>query len=304
MGRSPRWITGRLAQETGGRCLAVQFRLSPQNPFPAALVDGLAAYLSLLYPPPGSLHAAVSASDICFAGDSAGGNLAIALLQLILEIKRTSSGASSEVVWNGDRKAIPLPAGIAILSPYVDLTRAFDSEVLNLGHDIIPARGPPFSNFQRCDIWPAHPPRHHVYADDSTLLHPLVSPVTVQNWIGAPPTWICVGEECLADPAKFIAQQMTKANVAVVMEQYAGMPHNFALIATDSEPSKHSTSQWASFIRATVDRSHSISSRARRWSGQPLQETILDVANLVPLKPTELEDRMEAQIKTWGAPPA
>lgn len=304
MGRNARWITGRLAQETGGRCLAVQFRLSPQNPFPAALVEGLAAYLSLLDPPPGSLHSPVSADDICFAGDSAGGNLAIALLQLILEINRTSNRAPSGLVWNREKKDIPVPAGVAILSPYVDLTRSFDSEVLNLEHDIIPARGPPFSNFQRCDIWPADPPRHHVYADDSALLHPLVSPVTVQDWTGAPPIWICVGEECLADPAKFMAQQMTKDKVTVVMEQYSAMPHNFTLIAIDSEASNHSTKQWASFIRVTVDSKHSISSRAVWWSSEPLQERILDMDRLVPVKLTEIEDRMKGQIEEWGAPPA
>jgi alpha/beta hydrolase fold len=172
MGRVPRSITHQLAKETGGRCLGVRFRLSPQSPFPAALIDGLVAYLSLLYPPPGSLHEAVLANDICFAGDSAGGNLVFALLQLILEIRRLNECGT--ILWFGQQREVPLPAGVSALSPYTDLARALDSEVSNLKYDIIPPRGPPFMGYSHSVIWPASPPRHHVYANDDALCHPLV----------------------------------------------------------------------------------------------------------------------------------
>lgn len=129
MGREPRRITHELARDTGGRCLAIRYRLSPQNPFPTALIDGLAAYLYLLYLPAGSLHAPVTTSDICFTGDSAGGNLAIALVQLILEIIREGSkNAPGRLTWDGQERDLPVPAGVSILSPYNDLTRALDSE--------------------------------------------------------------------------------------------------------------------------------------------------------------------------------
>jgi hypothetical protein len=58
----------KIAKYTRGRCLSVRYRLAPQNPFPAALLDGLVAYLNLLYPPEGSFHSPVPASEIVFAG--------------------------------------------------------------------------------------------------------------------------------------------------------------------------------------------------------------------------------------------
>lgn len=58
-----------LAKLTGGRVYSVRYRLAPQNPFPAAVLDGLVSYLTLLYPPAGAVHEPVSASDIVFAGD-------------------------------------------------------------------------------------------------------------------------------------------------------------------------------------------------------------------------------------------
>lgn len=64
-----RRLTKRLARAVGGRVYSVRYRLAPQNPFPAALLDALVSYLTLLYPPPGSLHEAVSPKDIVFGGD-------------------------------------------------------------------------------------------------------------------------------------------------------------------------------------------------------------------------------------------
>ncbi len=66
---SHRPTTKKLAKLTGGRCYSVRYRLAPQDPFPAALVDALSAYLTLLYPPPGAFHEPVRPEYIVFAGD-------------------------------------------------------------------------------------------------------------------------------------------------------------------------------------------------------------------------------------------
>ena len=62
-------MTKRLAKLTGGRCYSIRYRLAPQNPFPAALLDALVSYLTLLYPPPNAFHESVDAKHIVFAGD-------------------------------------------------------------------------------------------------------------------------------------------------------------------------------------------------------------------------------------------
>ena len=62
---------------TRGRVCSIDYSLSPQNPFPAALYDMFLAYMSLLFPPPGSFHTAIPASSIVLAGDSSGGALSI-----------------------------------------------------------------------------------------------------------------------------------------------------------------------------------------------------------------------------------
>lgn len=66
---SHRAVTAKLAKLTGGRCYSVRYRLAPQHPFPAALVDALVSYMTLLYPPPNAFHEPVRPEHIVFSGD-------------------------------------------------------------------------------------------------------------------------------------------------------------------------------------------------------------------------------------------
>jgi acetyl esterase/lipase len=66
---SHRPTTKKLAKLTGGRCYSVRYRLSPQHMFPAALIDALVSYLTLLYPPDDAYHDPVEPEHIVFAGD-------------------------------------------------------------------------------------------------------------------------------------------------------------------------------------------------------------------------------------------
>lgn len=61
--------TKKLAQLTGGRCYSVRYRLAPQHPFPAALLDAFVSYFTLLYPPPDAFHDPVQPEHIIIAGD-------------------------------------------------------------------------------------------------------------------------------------------------------------------------------------------------------------------------------------------
>ncbi|MEB2620579.1 alpha/beta hydrolase fold domain-containing protein, partial [Kocuria rosea] len=98
-----------LADQLGLRIWSIDYRLPPEHPFPAGLDDGLAAYRAALrlYP----------AERIVVGGRSAGGNLAAAML-----LRAKAEG-------------LPLPAGLVLLSPQVDLTESGDSFATNAGLD-------------------------------------------------------------------------------------------------------------------------------------------------------------------------
>lgn len=77
-----RHATKTLAKLTGGRCYSVRYRLAPQNPFPAGLLDAFVAYFTLLYPPPGSFHEPVRPEHIVFAGDRSVGCFLLCFLPI------------------------------------------------------------------------------------------------------------------------------------------------------------------------------------------------------------------------------
>ncbi|KAI9717277.1 MAG: hypothetical protein M1812_004804 [Candelaria pacifica] len=268
-----------LAKKTKGRCFNIRYRLAPQNPFPAALLDGLVAYLSLLHPPPGSLHEPVPASSIVFSGDSAGGGLSLSLLQALLELHRQSSNESPPTItWHGSKVPVPLPAGVAANSGWFDLTRCMPSLETNAKFDYLP---PPSDSahlqFPKCPIWPADPPRGDFYTDTSALCHPLVSPVAAKSWEGAPPMWIMCGEEMLADENKVLAQQAASQGVTVVFEQYEAMPHCFSMMLMGLGGSKKAFESWTGFITACVERPDSLTTKGIWVEAKTLNEKDIDV---------------------------
>ncbi|KAI1785206.1 alpha/beta-hydrolase [Ganoderma leucocontextum] len=135
-----RYSIQRLARKINGRVFTMNYRLAPQYPFPCAIQDFIASYLYLIQPPPGALHTPVSPSNIVFAGDSAGGGLCIAGLQVVRDA------------------GLPLPGAAVLISPWCDLTHSFPSVHLNTATDIIPQFG--LSFHKPSTLWP--PPPDHV----------------------------------------------------------------------------------------------------------------------------------------------
>ncbi|KAI0776295.1 alpha/beta-hydrolase [Trametes elegans] len=129
-----RYCIQRLARKINGRVFTINYRLAPQYPFPCAIQDFLAAYLYLIRPPPGALHTPVSPTNIVLAGDSAGGGLCIALLQVIRD------------------SGLPAPSGAVLISPWCDLTHSFPSIHMNTATDIIPPYG--LSFHKPSTLWP------------------------------------------------------------------------------------------------------------------------------------------------------
>ena len=92
-------LASQVGRRTRAKVISVDYRLAPEHPYPAAVDDALAAYEALL-------GNGTAPSDIAFAGESAGGGLAIATLV------------------NARDHGLPLPAAAFVMSPYADLTLA------------------------------------------------------------------------------------------------------------------------------------------------------------------------------------
>ncbi|KAJ5687733.1 hypothetical protein N7536_010352 [Penicillium majusculum] len=270
-----------LSHLTGAPVFSVRYRLAPQNPFPAALVDALTAYLSLLHPPPGSLHKPVPANKIIFAGDSAGGNLSLVLLQTLLTLHR----ASRTIRFHGEDVPIELPAGVATISPWCDVTRSMPSTSNNAHLDYLEAPPVPSDDpavkttftplpFAPDDIWPTSPPRADFYCNASMLSHPLVSPLAAPAalWKDAPPILISTGEEGLTDEGLVLARRVYQAGAPLVAEMFEGMPHCHGLVMMNRPASHRFFEGLAGFCRDAVA-GRVVSTGSLTWLGFKLQLT-------------------------------
>ncbi len=179
-------LLARICREGHARGLMLSYRLSPEHRYPAALDDCMAAYRWLL-------EQGHDASRIIVAGDSAGGNLTLALL-----LRARDEG-------------LPLPAGAVALSPVADLTFSGDSIHRNDGVDDM------FS----ADLMDAMVPVYLAQRDLCTDPH--VSPV-FGDYAGMPPLLLIVGSsELLLDDSVRVALRCPSAQLLV----WNGMPHVF-----------------------------------------------------------------------------
>lgn len=294
---SHRPVCARIARLTGGRCLSVRYRLAPQHPFPSALLDALIAYLSLLSPPPGSFHAAVPARHVVFAGDSSGGGLALALVQLLLQLQ------GQTIRFHGSDVSLDLPAGVAANSPWVDITRGLPSVRTNIPFDYLPE--PPTNehvqSFPPCPAWPTTPPRGDLLCDVSMLAHPLVSPAATRTWAGAPPLWMVYGTETLLDEGKVLARRAAAEGVPVVWSEYEAMPHCFAMVVEHLSISKGVFREWTQFMTDVVE-GKEISTHGKWIQAKTGKEVEVDVKNLLPELDEEDVERLmrEAKERRWS----
>ncbi|KAF7542430.1 hypothetical protein G7046_g10167 [Stylonectria norvegica] len=291
---SHRPTTKKLAQLTGGRCYSVRYRLAPQYPFPAALLDAFVSYFTLLYPPPDAYHEPVMPEHIVFAGDSAGGNLALALIQLILELRRKDSS----ILWYGELRHVPLPAGVAVNSPWLDITQSSPTWDVDSPSpfDYLPKPATIHSRvIPPCAAWPATPSRKSMYVADDLATHPLATLLMVQSWKGAPPIYICTGWEILAYEDKFLAQKLEAEGVTVVLEEYEAMSHCFALLLPKVPSAKRCYEGWAGFIRAAVTEPKGIATRAVTVRAKTLEEVPLRFEDLCGDTEEEIRRRVVAK---------
>jgi acetyl esterase/lipase len=165
--------------------LGVTYRKAPENPYPAAVEDAVAVYKQMV---------ADGFENIIIMGDSAGGGLSLALLQIIRE------------------QNLQKAAGCVLLSPWTDLTMSGDSIITKKNVD-------PLITPQLIEIFAKR------YYEDTDPTNPLISPLFA-DLTGFPPTLIQVGtNEVLMDDSSRLAQKMSKAGVTVQLEIYNDMMH-------------------------------------------------------------------------------
>jgi epsilon-lactone hydrolase len=204
-------VTAPLARAAGLELVSVDYRLAPENPYPAGLDDAHAVYLGLLddgYAP----------GDIVVIGESAGGGLALSLALKLRE--------------NGE----PQPAALGLMSPWCDLTGQGDSYVTIQDHDF-------FLSWNRDMADQAK-----AYAGDMPLDHPAISLVFHDDFSGLPPTLIQAGtREILLSDAVIIARKMKASGCDVELALYEGMPHVWQ-VAVPIPEAQQAVSEMADFL--------------------------------------------------------
>src|SRR4051794_24926662 len=182
-------LASQVGRRTRAKVISVDYRLAPEHPYPAAVDDALAAYEALL-------DNGTNPSDVAFAGESAGGGLAVATLV------------------NARDHGLPLPAAAFVMSPYADLTLAGATMETKRQVDPLMSRE-------------ALTPRVADYTSRQDAALGLISPIFA-DLSGLPPLIIQAGShEVLLDDAVRLARQAATADVEVTLEITPGVPHVF-----------------------------------------------------------------------------
>jgi acetyl esterase/lipase len=177
------------AQQAGAlavRTVAVDYRMPPDHPFPAAPEDCVAVYRALAE--------TVDPRRIVIGGGSAGGNIAAAATLMIRD------------------RGLPMPAGVVLLTPEIDLTESGDSFRTNEGLDVVLKRGLPECNA--------------LYAAGHDLADPYLSPLFADYAPGFPPTLVQSGtRDLFLSNSVLIHRKLRQAGVAAELHVWEAMPH-------------------------------------------------------------------------------
>lgn len=212
--RSHASLMSRLAETSGVRVLGFEYRLAPEHRFPAASEDCFSAYRALLTGGHG-------ACQIIVAGDSAGGSLALG------------------VALQARDQGLPLPAGIVLISPWLDLNLRGASYVTRAGRDI----------FSKPDQLRAMARTYLGRGGDHG--HPLAAPLDAPL-DGLPPLLIHAGDyDITLDDSVLLASRARAAGVPCTLRVWAEMYHHFQVFAELSE-AQQSLDEIGGFIRARL----------------------------------------------------
>ncbi len=201
-----------LARAAGARGVALDYRLAPENPFPAAVDDAVAGYRGLLVQ-------GIAPGSIAIAGDSAGGGLTVAML-----VAARDAG-------------LPMPAAAVAISPWADMECSGASMATKAAAD-------PSLN------QPGLAALGAVYLNGASPRSALASPIYA-SLAGLPPLLIQVGSaEILLDDATRLAAKAGEADVEVQLEIWSRMPHVWHLFAFMLSEGRDAIDRAGAFVAA------------------------------------------------------
>jgi monoterpene epsilon-lactone hydrolase len=188
-----RYLASKLSRSTAARVLVPEYRLAPENPYPAAIEDAVRVYRWLI-------SSGFAPEKIVIGGDSAGGGLTMATL---LSLKDA-----------GD----PLPSLTVLLSPWTDMEGTGESMESRKDAD-------PWLSPEPTRTSPV------LYIRDLDPRHPLVSPIYA-DLKGLPPMLVHVGnDEILLDDSVRLVDRAREAGVDVSFKIWDDMWHVFQTFA-------------------------------------------------------------------------
>ncbi|MGD8860885.1 MAG: alpha/beta hydrolase [Myxococcales bacterium] len=208
-----RLMLARIALAAGARVVVPNYRKAPEHPFPVPVDDGHAVYRHLL-------EEGVGPDTLVVGGDSAGGGMALAVMQ------------------RARREGLAMPRAAVLLSPWVDLT-ATAGATIDSNHHLDYLSGPMLVSAigdYLGDQDPAHPEASPIYADLR----------------GLPPLLIHTGGgEIFLDQNMRLADRARAAGVQVVHEVSDGMVHVFQLVGP-VQAARTAIRAIGNYVRASV----------------------------------------------------
>jgi epsilon-lactone hydrolase len=190
-------LAARIARAAGASALIIDYRRAPEDPFPSAVEDAIAAYRWIL-------GENTPASKVCIAGDSAGGGLAVSLLVALRD------------------RGVQLPVGAALLSPWLDLAGTGESLRSRASLD------PVLTAEKLAKMASA-------YLNGADPRTPLASPLYA-DLSGLPPLICQVGtSEILFDDAVRFAAAARAVDTPFVLDIADGLPHVWQVMANVPE---------------------------------------------------------------------
>ncbi len=175
------------------------YRMPPNDPFPAAVEDVVAVYKVMLEE--------YGADDIAIFGSSAGGGLVLAMML------------------SAHEQGLEMPASVGLISPWSDLTNAGDS------YTTLEWLDPVLVSYDAALKGPAE-----LYANGQNLKHPWLSPVYAEYGDWFPPTYFVTGtRDLFLSNTVRMHRVLRRANVSVVLDVFEGMWHGFAGVPEKEE---------------------------------------------------------------------